>query len=356
MTSMIPGIRRLFWPAALSAVAVALVAAAVLFSRTAASSPSPQAGVVGGDGEGVVCFGVVDLEHGVASLYPLQPGRVHEVMVHENQAVSQGTELLRLEDGVARSRLAEAQAAVEAAELQVRQARRLPVEQAGRVAQQQAALDAVSHRLAAARLTLAHRQKQAQSKIASDLEVGVSEEAVRELEALERGEVQRLKDLQGHDVQADVGKAEKELAAARARQEQARLALAEYTLRAPRSGTVLRLLVGPGDVLGGQPAQAAVLFAADGPQVVRAEVEQEFARRIHEGQPATVEDEADATASWPAHVERISGWYNQRRAVLHDPTQLHDVRTVEVLVVLEPGQPRLRLGQSVRVRIGSVAP
>ena len=42
----------------------------------------------------------------MTSLLPLQPGRVAEVLVAENQAVTQGAELLRLEDGIARSRLA----------------------------------------------------------------------------------------------------------------------------------------------------------------------------------------------------------------------------------------------------------
>ena len=79
------------------------------------------------------------------------------------------------------------------------------------------------------------------------------------------------------DVEVEVRRAEYELKAAEARRDQARLALEECRLKAPRPGTVLRILVGPGDVLGGQPGQPAVLFAADGPQVIRATVEQEFA-------------------------------------------------------------------------------
>ena len=97
-----------------------------------------------------------------------------------------------------------------------------------------------------------------------------------------------------------------------------------------------------------------MLFAAEGPQVIRATVEQEFASRVKEGEPALVHDEADPTASWRGRVERLAGWYNQRRTVLHDPSQLSDVRTLECVIVLEPGQPRLRLGQSVRISIGAV--
>ncbi len=93
-------------------------------------------------------------------------------------------------------------------------------------------------------------------------------------------------------------------------------------MKAPRPGTVLRILVAPGDVLGGHPGQPAVLFAADGPQVIRATVEQEFASRVKEGVPAMVHDDADPTVSWRGRVGRVAGWYNQRRTVLHDPSQL----------------------------------
>jgi multidrug resistance efflux pump len=350
--------RRLLWPAALVALGVALTAAAVLFSHSGSTSPSatPTAETPNVSGEGVVCFGTVDLEHGVASLYPLQAGRVARVCVHEDEHVRAGTVLLQLEDDLARSRLAEAEAAVQVAEVQLEQARKLPEQHSRRIAQQETARESMRHRLEAARLMLADKQDLARKDLARKLEVSVSEEQVRELEALERGETQRLADLkaQAQDVQTDVRRAEKEVAAARARREQARLALEEYSLKAPQDGTVLRLLVGPGDVLGAQPAQAAVLFAADGPQVVRAEVEQEYARRVHKGDRVKVEDEVETGMSWDGHVERVAGWYHQRRTVLNDPSQMHDVRTLECLVILDSNQPPLRLGQRVRVLIGRV--
>jgi HlyD family secretion protein len=341
-------------------VGLALTAAAVAFRRSAAAPSVPSlpravgAGLAQEAGEGVVCFGVVDLEHGVTALSPLQPGRVDAVLVRENQAVPAGAELLRLEDRAARSRLAEAEAAVELARLQVRQARKLPEQHRSRVIQQQEMCAAMRSRLDAARRVLAQEKKLTQSAVIAPMEMSASEEKVRELEALGRIEDQRLAELNGQDLTVDLQRAEYELQAAEARRDQAKLAWEECRLKAPRPGTVLRLLVGPGDVLGGQPGQPAVLFAADGPLVIRATVEQEFAPRIQEGQPALVQDEADAASSWRGRVERIAGWYSQRRTVLHDPSQFSDVRTLECRIVLEPGQPRLRLGQSVRVFIGTV--
>src|SRR5687768_9908769 len=58
----------------------------------------------------VVCFGHVDVEYGIQSLNPLQPGRVVEVAVREYALVQAGEVLLRLDDRQARNLLGEAQA------------------------------------------------------------------------------------------------------------------------------------------------------------------------------------------------------------------------------------------------------
>jgi multidrug resistance efflux pump len=346
-------------PLVAAAIAAALIAAALLFrgAATARDAPAPTAATTPPQpqGEGVVCFGTVDLEQGTTALAPLQPGRVAAVNIRENQSVAKGTELLRLDDAAARSRLAEAEAALELSRFQLQQAKKLPEQQRTRIARQQSTVQLVRKRLAAARELLARRQKLAlgPNPVAA-VDVSASEMQVRELEELDRLEAERLAELQSQDVEADSRRAEYEVTIAEARRDQAKLALDECRLKAPRAGTILRILVSPGDVLGGDRGQLAVLFAADDPQVVRATVEQEFAPRISEGQPAMVQDESDPSQSWRGRVDRLAGWYAQRRTVLHDPSQMSDVRTLECVIVLEPGQPRLRLGQSVRVLIGPV--
>jgi multidrug resistance efflux pump len=142
----------------------------------------------------------------------------------------------------------------------------------------------------------------------------------------------------------------------RARRDQARFALEDCILKAPRRGTVLRLLAGPGDVLGGATRQPAVQFAIDGPQVIRAEVEQEFVALVAAGQTVRVEDETNAGGAWNGKVERVSNWITQRRSVMQEPSEFNDVRTVEALITLDPDQPPLRIGQRVRVLIGLVKP
>jgi multidrug resistance efflux pump len=348
-------------PAPLRLLAVLAITAALTAAgfavRSAATArdpavPAPRPPATAG----VVCFGTVDLESGTTALCPLQPGRVAEVLVRENQVVASGTELLRLEDAGPRSRLAEAEAALQLGRLELEQARKRPERHRLRIGRQETALQLARGRLAAAREMLARRQKLAlQPNPVAEVDVSASELQVRELEEMERNEAQQLDELRAEDVEADARRAGYEVAMAEARRDQARLAVDECSLKAPRAGTILRILVSPGDVLGGEERGGpAVLFAADGPQVVRATVEQEFAPRIREGQAALIQDEADRSQAWSGRVERVAGSYSQRRAVLHDPSQMSDVRTLECVIVLEDGppRPRLRLGQSVRVSLG----
>src|SRR5438105_7620176 len=56
---------------------------------------APAAGASGGS---VVCVGHVDVEPGVTALYPVQPGRVAEVLIHEDDEIKAGTVLFRLDD------------------------------------------------------------------------------------------------------------------------------------------------------------------------------------------------------------------------------------------------------------------
>jgi multidrug resistance efflux pump len=353
--------RRTFWIVILAVVAIGTPAAGLLFSYSSRGSPPFRGGNNDRDasasgGQGVVCFGQVDLRHGVTALYPLQPGRVVEVLVQEGQTVPEGTVLLRLEDGPARSRVAEAQAALEAAELRLDQARKLPERHRSQIAQQQDSVEAMRRRLSSARHQFDRQKQLADKQLVDARDLAVSEDHVREVEALLRVEEKRLADLTRENPADDVGRAEKEVAVMRARRNQARFALEDCIVKAPRRGTVLRLLAGPGDVLGGAARQPAVQFAIDGPQVIRAEVEQEFVGRVAVGQSVRVEDETNAAGAWQGKVERVSNWVTQRRSVMQEPSDFNDVRTVEALITLDADQPPLRIGQRVRVLIGPVKP
>jgi len=71
---------------------------------------------------------------------------------------------------------------------------------------------------------------------------------------------------------------------------------------------------------------------------------------------ALVEDDYAFGTIWRGHVIRLSDWYAQRREVAEEQLQLKDVRTLECLIDLDPGQSPLRIGQRVRATIMRAAP
>jgi HlyD family secretion protein len=348
--------RRAWWLFLLLLLIASTPAAGLLYSYSSRGAP-PTVGeshdhkkTDSQEGDVAVCFGQVDLLHGVTALFPLQSGRVVEVLVEEGQSVAEGMPLLRLEDASARSRVAEAQATLEESQIRLKQAHKLPEQQDSRIGQQKDAVDAMRERLSAAQRQLARKEKMA-DELKDKTDLAASRDHVKEIEAMLRGEEKRLDELKRQDINDDIRRAEKEVDAMKARREQAQLALEECTVKAPRRGTVLRLLVGPGDVLGTQSKQPAVQFAIEGPQIVRADVEQEFVSRVAVGQPVLIEDESHSGYLWKGKVRHIANWITQRRSVLHEALELNDIRTVETIIALESGQEPLRIGQRVRVHI-----
>lgn len=304
-----------------------------------------------GDEKGIVCFGHVDVEQGVVSLYPLQSGRVKEVLVAESQVIKAGAEVLRLEDRLPRLQVAEATADLKAAQSQQGQARQAPEQHQARLAQQQASIAAAEERLAAARNALVHKQRLFGIQQLSKEETDAAANLVKEAEAGARAGKEKLRELQLLDPAVLVQRAEADVQAKQARLDQARFALSECVLVAPCDGEVFRILCGPGDVLGPNPKQPAVLFCPAKPRLIRAEVTQEFADRVAVGQPAIIENDTRAGETWTGKVQRLSNWYTLRRTSLPEPIQLNDVRTIECILSIDPGQAPLRIGQRVRVTI-----
>ena len=304
--------------------------------------------------EGVVCTGYVDLEHGIRSLAPLRPGRVAAILAKENQHVETGAAILRLEDDDARFQVEAAEATVTTAEVQLEEARKLEEQQRARLAQQQAALRAAGFRLDAARHLLQHKEKQLKNDVAPTEDVTMTRAEVKALEQQECAEREKLAELSTVDPALTIRKAKAQLKLSRLQRDQAQHQLDECTLKAPAAGRVQHISVGAGDIVTGNPAQPVVRFAPDDPPLVRAEVDQEFADRIQVGQTALIRDDTHAGTSWHGKVQRIAGWYEQRRPTTQDPSAFTDVRTVECLITIDPGQPPLRLGQRMRVIIGRV--
>jgi multidrug resistance efflux pump len=345
-------IKRWLWCPLL---AVSVVGAWWGYNRSTAGISIPAQNDPAASGlPGVICFGYVDVLPGITALYPTYPGRVSEVAVAEGEDVSVGAILVHLEDRLPRARLDEAKAVVEAARAQLAQAREVAEQHQARIAQLQAAIEALKHRQSAAELQRGYYDDLRGQFSEKDL--NVARENVKEAAALLKAEREKLKELLLHDPTVAVRRAEAEVNVMQARLAQAQETLEQCTIRAPSAGTVLRVLVKPGDMLGTATRDPAVQFCPKGLRLVRAEVDQEFAGSLILGQKSAIQDDTKSGATWHGKVIRISDWYTQRRSIIQEPLQVNDVRTLECLIALDPGQPHLRIGQRVRVRIGNSFP
>jgi multidrug resistance efflux pump len=127
------------------------------------------------------------------------------------------------------------------------------------------------------------------------------------------------------------------------------------TVTARKDGTVERVSVSPGDVMGISSVAPALVLIPSGPRVVRARVEAEFAHKVGPnqiGRVVTIQDFTDPKVTYQGRVRGLGGSFLPRRAnegaIVQNETRSLEV-VVEVLDAAPPGRPPLRVGQEVRV-------
>jgi multidrug resistance efflux pump len=302
-------------------------------------------------GRHVVGFGHVDVDGGTVPLSPAIAGQVEEVLVKEGERVKAGQVLVRLKNVQALSQLAEAEAAVEHAEIQRRQADRSAEEQSIRRKLQEQAIQAATNRLEASNREVAHLQTLAGDDVVPAERVNLGRDVATNLRAALEAEELKLRQLDLVDSRETVQLAELSLRLARAKRDQVQDCLNRHKIVAPADGLVLRVMLSEGQMTG--PGPAPIWFAPDRPRIIRCEIDQAFADRVEKGRVAYIFDDRTAGQQWTGVVARCGDWIAPRRSVLDEPFQRNDVRTLECSITLDPGQPEVRIGQRMRVVITS---
>jgi multidrug resistance efflux pump len=300
--------------------------------------------------QGIVCFGFGDVEPRIANLYPVQAGEVVEVAA-EGATVHKGDVLLRLDSQVAAIEAERAKVDWEDAKDQLEQARPAPERHQKLIEQQKKAISIARSQREGAQQELDVKEKLYKEKQINieTLRGAHAEYDARDAE-FEAAQL-KLKELKLLDPNLAVTRAERAVRAKELVYQKAKLALDKCVLRAPDDGTVLRVHTCVGETLGAQPKLPALEFCPKAPRIVRAEVLQEWASRVKEGQEAVIEDDTRAGIRWHGKVKHLSDWYTHRRSMLQEPFQYNDVRTLECIVAVDAGGPPLRIGQRVRVTI-----
>jgi multidrug resistance efflux pump len=340
----------------------------------------------GPQGSGPVVLGYADsnpspIGFGLSPV--LQSGEIVKVYVAPGQevkvrdyrlfggTVSIGDPLYKFNSQMLEAELHNAQEAVKVAEANVRGAQ-------AKQDQQPLNIDVQKQKLAAAELNVNRTQKgyhlyetvqretltmnygaqKAKELLANDPELYKLEtgylKAVQERDA----EKLALNAIEKADMGAAVAIARAEVERCEALVDKARAAVDLCTVRTKVSGTIERVSIGPGDVLGIGRRDPAVILVPAGPRIVRAEIEADFAHRVGRdkiGKEVTVYDNTDPKITYKGRVERIGDTFLPKRSSADSMVQ-SDTRVIEALIVVDnanpPNGPPLRVGQKVRVNFG----
>lgn len=309
-------------------------------------------------GQGVYCHGTVDVESGYTNhaLFPVQMGKIVEVLVYEGQTVRAGDILLRVDDAHLLAMFGEATKAVTIAEIDVRSARRGMERHPYLVAGHQAGVDAAKQQVRAVEAQLSRARELVAKDVSSNTQgVAALEAQVESAKALVRVEEEKLRDAQANKPDLTIEKAQEVVELRKHKLTQAQAALNNCKLLAPADGTILRINAVLGTVIGPQTRKPPIEFVPAEPRIVRATVEQEFAHRVHVDQSALIEDEMNSAINWTGKVKRLAEAFLPRRTA-GDALSLtggSETQYLEFLVEMNPSANPPKLGQRVRVSLGT---
>ena len=299
-------------------LAVSGVVAIVLVSRTQAEKEMappgdppvmpPQKPFV----EAVAATGILEaLSENVAIGVPL-PGLVTDVFVKVNDAVKKDQPLLKLDD---RDLLAE--------QLSTQAQQEISLAQIGVSEAQLAKLEAQLSRLT----------------------------AVNDSRAVSRDDLENRK----QDVtvsQAQLAAAKAQLVASETSLKRIALLIERLTVRAPRGGTIIQVNIRAGEYAATSPKTPAMILGDTGKLQIRADIDEQNASRIREGQKAYGYLKGDPSVTFPLEFIRVEPYVIPKVSLTGSSTERVDTRVLQVIYSLtRPADPPLYVGQQVDVFI-----
>ena len=351
-----------------------LLGAKLLATGTTAAQPKTANPTNGANGSGPVVIGFVDSDPSPVSygLPPImQSGMVVEVLVKEGQHVDAGAPLFVFDSAIQRGDLKAAEEAVKVAEADVETARTKKAELQTQIDAQQLAVDAAKSKSHSTNRTIEvwgaqYRDQYKTNWPPDELERRLkAEPKTLEYETAhqaallaEKAEIAKLDALKRTNVEVLVKKAQAGVEQAKSLEAKARTAVELCTVKEKSAGIVEQINVSPGTVIGIGSRLNALWLVPDGPKVVHAEVEAEFAHRVTPamyGRPVTIYDHNDPKLQYRGTFKRMSDSFLPKRSggenLLGNETKVLDA-VVEITEPTPPGQPPLRVGQKVKVNFG----
>jgi membrane fusion protein (multidrug efflux system) len=301
----------------------------------------------------VHCIGIMSPEGEIIPLVPSGQGEVVEVFVKQDQQVKKGDKLLRLDDRLAKAKFDEAEAGVDVAEGLLTEAQQaLTIFEGTREAQQEV-INAKELMRQAAEEDMVNAKKLAEADSREALKFKTAQMKIDALKKEINAEKIRLRTIEQGKPTSKVTQAKAGVKRAKSLRDQAQLGLDACLMTAPADGTITQSFVGVGSKFGGQVQKPAFLFYSGGLSV-RAEIEQDYANNVKEGQSAEVEDYSNPNQRWRGRVTKVAGSFQAKRDASAIPNFIQEgnqERVKECRITLENGESMPILNQKLRVHI-----
>lgn len=275
-------------------------------------------------------------------------GRIVAIDVDEGQAVRAGQVIARLDDRLAKARVAAADAAVAGAHASYLLARRGPRGED---------LAAAKAELDAAKASAAHRDaEQVRSEklgavgAVATASVDADSAAARVAEATAAAAAARYQALIKGSRSEHIAAAAAAVDAAKAELDAAKIALEQTVLRAPHDGVVLRRYAEVGALVTTVNPTPIVSVADLGQLQVRAEIDEADIAAIAVGKAAYATADAFGDRRFPIRVTRVTRELGRKTARDDDPRARIDTRVLEVIAQFD-GAPSESLPLGLRMYI-----
>ncbi|CAN5184364.1 hypothetical protein BH10PLA2_BH10PLA2_37620 [soil metagenome] len=311
--------------------------------------PPPKQPTVDHSFDTVVLRGFVDIDGNMINLFPLTAGQIVEILEPEGRMVKAGTVVLRIDDRFAQNAVQQAEAGVKAAKVELEDAKKSPELQKIEIAGQDEKIKGMAAQMAAAQTKLDRARFLVTQNQADQSEADGARHLFDQAKANWEGEISRLSAIKLKSPTSNIGKAEANLTAKEADLEKAKIALDLCSLKAPTDGEILKINVSKGEVFGPQAPKPAIILCPDIKRIVRVAVEQEYAPRVKEGMKVVIEDDVSAPGTWKGTVRKVGKVYIHKPVI--ELLNFNDLRQIECIVDLDPGQSGLKIGQQVRVKM-----
>ncbi|HUQ90041.1 MAG TPA: efflux RND transporter periplasmic adaptor subunit [Bryobacteraceae bacterium] len=154
----------------------------------------------------------------------------------------------------------------------------------------------------------------------------------------------------------DLAKADADVQVAENRVTSVQQHISKCYVKAPIGGTVLRVLLRPGESFSLNAPKPLIMMADLSTRRVRAEVDEKDVTKVAMGQNVIVTSDAVPNRKFRGVVSRLASTMGRKKILSGDPTEKSDRDVLEVMVDLENDGRKLPLGLRVVVQFTAVNP